>query len=50
MVVILILGIGNLLFTYVVGAMVSQVTINPEFLTAMKRVEELEKKLDERYK
>ena len=48
--VILILGCANLIFTYVVGFMVSQLTVNPEFLSAMKRIAELEKKLNERYK
>lgn len=48
--IIIILGCANLIMTFIVGGMVNQLTINPEFLTAMKRIEELEKKLDERYK
>ena len=48
--VILILGCANLIMTYIVGGMINQLTINPEFLSAMKRIAELEKKLNGRYK
>lgn len=49
-VIIVVCACANLLMTFVVGTLVNQLTINPQFLSAMKKIEELEKKLDERYK
>lgn len=50
LIIIIIIGCANLIVTYIVGYMITQITINPEFLNAMKRIDELEKALEKRFK
>ena len=50
LITIIVIGCLNIVMTYIVGYMVTQLTINPEFLSAMKRIAKLEKALKEEIK